>query len=323
MNHTHRLETFAQLKTLSDARRMQVLRLLMAAPSTLTQLAGTLGQSPAWVRHHLLALESAGLVELAEVRTTGTVTEKFYRSKASAWLLQEIILPQGDKPVILFSGSHDLAIERLAEQLAPHVVVITQPVGSLDGLVYLRQGLCHLAGSHLQDSSGEYNTPFIRHFFPDREISLVTLAHREQGLLVAPGNPKHIRSLSDLGRGDVIFVNRQPGSGTRAWLDGQLKRIGLAAGQVNGYSRQVWTHDEAAAVIQRREADTAVGLHAVARLSGLDFIPLFHERFDLVFPSGQAGFLHPLLDHIQGIAFRREVGSLEGYDIAHTGERIQ
>ncbi|MBM3151165.1 MAG: winged helix-turn-helix transcriptional regulator, partial [Chloroflexi bacterium] len=82
MNHTHRLETFAQLKTLSDARRMQVLRLLMAAPSTLTQLAGTLGQSPAWVRHHLLALESAGLVELAEVRTTGTVTEKFYRSKA-------------------------------------------------------------------------------------------------------------------------------------------------------------------------------------------------------------------------------------------------
>lgn len=105
------LHSFEKIKLLSDPRRMAVLRLLMSSPATLTGLARSLRQSPAWVRHHVLALLSAGLIEISEIRRTGKVTEKFYRAKAEALLLQEMVLPKSRKPVVLFSGSHDLALE--------------------------------------------------------------------------------------------------------------------------------------------------------------------------------------------------------------------
>ncbi len=141
---------------------MDILRLLMASPATLTHLARIMKQSPAWIRHHMLALESANLVEVTEIRKTGKVTERFYRAKADALLLQEIILPKTKKPAIIFSGSHDLAVERIAEQLVKYVTLLSLPVGSLDGLVNLRQGLCQIAGSHLIDDNGEYNIPYVR-----------------------------------------------------------------------------------------------------------------------------------------------------------------
>lgn len=96
------LQSFHQIKLLADSRRMAILRLLMASPATLTQLARALKQTPAWIRHHIKALESASLIELVEVRTTGTVTEKFYRAKAGAFLLQQFVLPKGKKPAVIF-----------------------------------------------------------------------------------------------------------------------------------------------------------------------------------------------------------------------------
>ena len=139
----------------------------MAAPATLTHLAQTMKQSPAWVRHHILALKAAGLIEISEIRRTGKVQEKFYRAKADALLLQEIILPRNKKNTIIFSGSHDIALEKVCELIARHVNLLCLSVGSLDGLVNLRQGLCQISGSHLLAESGEYNTPFVKHLFPD------------------------------------------------------------------------------------------------------------------------------------------------------------
>ena len=110
MDRVETLHAFDRIKLLADARRMEVLRLLMASPATLTQLARTLKRSPAWIRHHVRTLESAELVELVEVRTTGKVTEKFYRAKAGGFLLQDLVLPKTKKPVAIFSGSHDLAV---------------------------------------------------------------------------------------------------------------------------------------------------------------------------------------------------------------------
>jgi DNA-binding transcriptional ArsR family regulator len=176
MRKVEAIHSFGDIKLLADPRRMEILRLLMASPATLTQLARTLKRTPAWIRHHMLALESADLVEVSEVRKTGKVTEKFYRAKADGLLLQEIILPKTKKPAVIFSGSHDLALEGIAEHLEKHVMLLSLPVGSLDGLVNLRQGLCQISGSHLLDESGEYNTPFIRHLFPDRDVEIVTLA---------------------------------------------------------------------------------------------------------------------------------------------------
>ena len=219
------VSSFDKIKLLADSRRMDILRLLMASPATLTHLARTMKQSPSWIRHHILALESAELVEIGEVRHTGKVTEKFYRAKADALLLQEVILPKTKKPTVVFSGSHDLALEGIAEHLEKHVSLLSLPVGSLDGLVNLRQSLCQITGLHLLDESGEYNTPFVRHLFPDREVEIVTLAHRTQGLMLADGNPKGIKKISDIANPNVKFVNRNSGSGTRLWFDTELKRL--------------------------------------------------------------------------------------------------
>ncbi len=301
---------------------MEILRLLMASPATLTQLARTLEQSPAWIRHHILALEAAGLVEVSEIRKTKRVTEKFYQARADALILQQIIFPKTDKPLVIFSGSHDLAVEGIAKQLQEHILMLSLPVGSLDELVNLRQGLCQISGTHLLDESGEFNVPFIRHLFPDREVEIVTLAYRTQGLMVADGNPKRLKKLSDLLHPGIRFVNRNLGSGTRLWLDDSLRHHKIPSEKINGYEKIVKTHTEAATLIQNGIADVAIGLQAAAHQHGLGFIPLFEERYDLVWPKEQEKTLFPLLDYLQTSGFRNSLNLLTGYNTGHSGEQI-
>ncbi len=322
MKKVESIRSFGNIKLLADPRRMDILRLLMASPATLTNLARTMKQSPAWIRHHILALESADLVEMSEIRKTGKVTEKFYRAKSDALFLQEIILPKTKKPAIIFSGSHDLALEGIADQLQKHVTLLSMPVGSLDGLVNLRQGLCQISGSHLLDASGEYNTPFIRHLFPDRDVEIVTLAYRTQGLMFANGNPLGIKKLADLARTGVRFVNRNAGSGTRLWLDSELRKLKIPTEKITGYDKAVKTHSEAASLVASNNVDAALGQQAAAHQHGLDFIPLFEERYDLVLPRENEKTIAPLLDYLQTANFRTELSLLTGYNSAHSGEQI-
>ena len=284
MKRLDTIHSWESLKVLADSRRLEILRLLMASPATLTHLAQTMKRSPAWVRHHLLALESAGLIEVSGIRKTGKVTKKFYRAKAEALLLQEIILPKTKKPAVIFSGRHDLAVEGIAEHLQKHLTLLSLPVGSLDDLINLRQGFCHVFGSHLLDESGEYNIPFIRHLFPDRAMDVVTFVYRTQGLMLAKGNPKGTKTIPDLTQENIRFVNRNPGSGTRLWFDAELRRLKIPIEQIHGYNQSVITHSEAAAAVQSGKADAALGLQAAAYQHCLDFIPLFEERYDLVLP---------------------------------------
>jgi putative molybdopterin biosynthesis protein len=317
------IHSFEQLKLLSDPRRQKILRLLMAAPASLTMLGEQLGQHPARIRHHLKALESAGLVELVETRSAAGVTEKFYRACASGWLLQELILPENSRrPTVVFSGSHDLAVELLASRLADACTLLTLPVGSLDGLVNLRQNLCHISGAHLLDPGGDYNRSFVNHIFPDRTMHLMTLAHREQGLMTAPGNPLSIRELEDLARPGIRFVNRNPGSGTRLWLDQALLARGIPTDGIQGYATAVRTHTESARRVHEGHADAAIGLRAAASQFGLHFIPLFQERYDLVSSQDQEGLLAPVFDALQSGVFRHSMENLSGYATAHTGETI-
>jgi putative molybdopterin biosynthesis protein len=153
-------------------------------------------------------------------------------------------------------------------------------------------------------------------------MDLVTLAYRTQGLMLAPGNPKGVRGVADLVRSGLCFINRNPGSGTRLWLDGELERLGIPPEKIGGYERVVNTHTECARAISSGEADAALGLQASARQFNLAFIPLFEERYDLVLPREQEDNLAPLLEHIQTTAFRREVAALTGYDTSHSGEQI-
>jgi len=323
MFNIQHLQSFEQLKLLADPRRRAILQQLMSGPASLTMLGKAIGEHPAWVRHHLKQLEAAGLVELVETRIQSGVVEKFYRAHAGGFLVQELILPQKrDRPLIVFSGSHDLAVELLANLISDHLDILTLNVGSLDGLMTLRQNLCNLSGAHLLDPDGEYNLPFVRHFFPDRAMQVVTLANREQGLMTEPGNPKALHSLADLARENVTFVNRNPGSGTRLWLDHRLQIEGISTGSIRGYENTVSTHTACARMVQAHQADVALGLRAAAHQFGLDFIPLFHERYDLVFMQEQCSSLGPLLETIQTRTFRRGVDALTGYDTTHTGEQI-
>lgn len=322
MQTVERIRTFQQIKLLADSRRLEILQQLMDAPATLTQLARTFSQSPAWVRHHIQLLQSADLVEIAEIRRTGTVTEKFYRARAGAFHVQEIILPTGKKPTVVFSGSHDLAMEVVASSLSKSLNLLNLPVGSLDGLMNLRQGLCHISGAHLMDENRQFNTAYVQRFFPDRQMDVITLANRTQGLMVQAGNPKNIRQISDLAYSDIRFVNRNAGSGTRMWFDNELKRTGIAPDSIQGYGLVVRTHTEAAALIDHGKADSALGLQAAALLHGLDFIPLFEERYDLILPREGQKMLMPLLDYLQTSTFRAQLNGLAGYSAVHSGEQI-
>ena len=248
--------------------------------------------------------------------------EKFYRAKGGAFLLQEIILPKSKKPAVIFSGSHDLALEEVAEHLSKHVTMLSLPVGSLDGLINLRQGLCQISGSHILDETGEYNTSTVRHLFPENNVELVTLAHRTQGLILAAGNPKGIKKISDIARENVKFINRNAGSGTRLWIDAELKKQNIDATVINGYDVSVKTHSEAAVLISENKADVSIGLQAAAHQQGLDFIPLFEERYDLILPRENEKTLSPLLDYLQTATFRTGLNTLTGYNASHSGEQI-
>lgn len=321
MNDIRLLKAYPPIEALADPQRLAILQLLMAKPATLSQLASQLDHSPAWVRHHLKRLEAVGLVEFIETRKKGRQTERYYRAVADAFLIQQMVLPRCEKPLFVFSGSDDLAWQILARQLQSSFHILTLPVGSLNGLVNLRQGFCQVAGCHiLDDRSGEYNLPTIRHLFPDRAATVITLAHRLQGMMVRPGNPKAIHSLADLARGDIRLFNRNRGSGTRLWFDWQIRQLGITPQQIQGYVREAFTHRQCALAVTNQQADVALGVEAAARQEGLDFIPLFQERYDLAFFSEFEPDYLPLLDHLTSATFRQALRALPGYDSNESGK---
>jgi len=325
-----RIQDFEHIKTLTDSRRLEILRLLMGEAMTLSQLGQILEEHPAQVRYHLKQLEKAGLVELVSTRVVRGFVEKYYRAKANAYSLHELILPYSpERHFVAVLGSHDMALDALAQQIkrekTPELELLVLPTGSLEGLVALRQGGAQLAGCHLLDSeSGEYNLPFVRHLFPDREIAVVTLAYREQGLIVASGNPLGIKGLEDLAREDITMINRNRGSGTRLWLDRQLETLAIPSSALRGYQREVNTHTAVADSVCHGKIDVGLGLRAAARERALDFIPLFEERFDLVLPK--EGFqdrdLITIFEYLNSAKFRRYIDRLGGYQSEHTGEQL-
>lgn len=218
-------------------------------------------------------------------------------------------------------GSDDLVLDLLAQQLTEHSPAIrfaTESVGSLAGLLALREGRAHLAGIHLLDvDSGKYNAPFVRHLLPEERILLVNLAHREQGLMLAAGNPKGIRGLRGLLKPGVRLINRQAGAGTRLLLFQRLRRARIDPQSIDGYNREATTHSAVAAAIAAGTADAGPGIRAAAKAWGLDFIPLGEERYDLAIPRRifDSPQLRPLLEALHTKDFRRAAASLDGYDV--------
>ncbi len=222
-------------------------------------------------------------------------------------------------------GSHDLALNLLVNMLKKQergLEVELTYAGSLGGLIALQEERAHLAGIHLLDEeTGEYNYPYVKRVLPGREIAIVHLAYRIQGLIFAAGNPKQVHGLADLQRRDIAFINRQKGSGTRVLLDLQLRHNGILSSEIRGYEREVDTHLAVASSIAKGEADAGLGIEASARSYRLGFLSLFRERYDLVIPMDyyRSRLLEPLLALIQSKGFRKVVDQVGGYDVSSAG----
>jgi putative molybdopterin biosynthesis protein len=230
---------------------------------------------------------------------------------------------------IVIVGSHDNSLDVLADELKirhGELSLSSSHVGSMGGLMAIKRGACHLAGSHLLDTAdGSYNVSYIRKLLPELPVRLVHLVMRDQGLIVARGNPKAIAGIEDLGRADVRFINRQGGSGTRILLDFRLKQLKMSPSAINGYGNEEFTHMSVAVAVQNGSADVGLGIYAAARALNLDFIPVVTEQYDLVIPAAhfESPHIRILLDTIRAESFRRRVESLGGYSTARTGTLIE
>lgn len=224
-----------------------------------------------------------------------------------------------------FVGSHDPAVSLIAARfsgLTPDATLQVTFAGSLGGLIALARGEADLAGSHLWDEESDaYNRPFVQRLLPGQRVALLTLAHRRLGLFVAPGNPAGLVGLADLTRPGLRFVNRQRGSGTRVWLDAQLRRHEIAPARVVGYGDEVSTHFEAACAVAEGRADASLGIEAAALAYGLGFVPLTTERYDLVIPAAiwDTSPLQALAEWLGSPAARATIAELGGYDVGKTG----
>jgi putative molybdopterin biosynthesis protein len=245
---------------------------------------------------------------------------------------------------IVVIGSHDLVLDLAASELRaadPRITLASSNVGSLGGLVAVRDGLCHLAGSHLLDPpTGEYTLPYLDRVFGTGgpgtgtntgtntgagDVAVVRLVHREQGLLVAPGNPLGLRGVEDLARPGVRYVNRQRGAGTRVLLDHLLAGLGIATDSVTGYAREEPTHLAVAAAIGAGRADAGLGIMAAAAPFGLDFVPVAREPYDLVIAPGalDGPQLAPLWSLLADPGFQASVEALGGYSAREMGRRLR
>jgi len=234
--------------------------------------------------------------------------------------------PDEIENTIFAIGSHDITIDILAQHLASkNRRLISANVGSLGGLIALSRGECHLAGSHLLDpESGDYNIKYVQQTLINIPTKIIVFVGRQQGLIVAKRNPKQIFSLNDLTRSDVSYLNRQSGSGTRVLLDYQLRLSNISSDSIKGYQNEEYTHLAIAAAVASGRADCGLGIEAAAQALGLDFIPLYQERYDLVFLQSyyESQLLEPLFDVLSDRVFKNTVESLPGYNTEQMGKVI-
>ena len=243
--------------------------------------------------------------------------------------LAELLRPISSvKQTIVVVGSHDNTLDVLANRIKvkhSHLSISSSHVGSMGGLMAVKRGACHLAGSHLLDTEdGSYNVSYIAKYLPEIEVKLVNLVYRDQGLIVGRGNPKGIKGIEDLARKDISFINRQPGSGTRILLDYRLNQIGINSEDIIGYQHEEFTHMAVAVAVLSGTVDAGLGIYAAARALDLDFIPVVTEQYDLIIPLAhfESENIQLLLESINSREFKHHVEALGGYSTEKTGEII-
>jgi putative molybdopterin biosynthesis protein len=241
----------------------------------------------------------------------------------------ELLVDKGEVAnTVVIIGSHDLALDLLASWIKkedPSLRLSSNHVGSLEGIIALKKGYAHMAGSHLLDpATGEYNLPYIRRYLPGVPVRLIHLAYRQQGFILPRGNPRGIEGLPDLVRDEVRFVNRQRGSGTRVLLDHLLEQEGIDPARISGYDGEEFTHLGVAVAIKSGRADVGLGIYGAAKALDLDFVPLAEEQYDLI--CLQEHFEDPrvqkVIEALRSEGFRAQIEGIGGYDPSRMGEEM-
>ena len=227
---------------------------------------------------------------------------------------------------VVVIGSHDITIDIVADEIrrrGQNVRISSGNVGSLGGIMAIRKGICHMAGSHLLDTkTGEYNLSYFQRYLKGVKVSVFHLVLRDQGLILAAGNPKGIKGLEDLTRDDVTFVNRQAGSGTRVLFDYKLELAGIAPEAVKGYDHEEFTHMAIAVDVLSGAADCGMGIFAAAKALNLDFVPMVQEQYDVIIRSSLLDMptIQQVLETTRSEDFRKRVTALGGYDPSKSGQ---
>ncbi len=227
---------------------------------------------------------------------------------------------------LMLIGSHDLAIDKLIDQIRKNeekFELNIQAVGSMSGLVSLKRGECQLAGAHLlEPKTGSYNISYINDLFRNEKMAVINLVLREQGLMVKNNNPKNLTGIEDLSKENVKFINRQRGSGTRVLLDYLLKDKNMDKDNIRGYEREELTHMGAAVQVEEGTADAALGIRAAASAVDIDFIPIKKEKYDIILKKKtlEDPRIKRLIEIIKSQPFKNAVKELKGYDLKNSGE---
>jgi len=229
---------------------------------------------------------------------------------------------------IVVIGSHDPLIDELSDilrQKHEDISLSSAHVGSMGGLLAVRKGEAHLAGTHLLDeNSGDYNRSFIKRIIPEGGVRLVECVKRKQGLILPAGNPKKITGVSDLIKEGIRYVNRQKGSGTRILIDYLCRKEGVDPSLIYGYDREEYTHTSVAALIAAGSADAGLGVYSAANMYGLDFVHICDERYDLLIPdhAWDLPMIRELIEVLKSVELKERLNKLGGYIVCNPGETI-
>ncbi len=232
------------------------------------------------------------------------------------------------KNTVVVIGSHDPLLDELGDMLHVadnDVYMSSSHVGSMGGIMAIRRGEAHAAGCHLLNTeTGVYNISFMKKYFPRGGARLIRCVGRQQGMMVAKGNPLNIQKFADIAQPGLRYVNRQKGSGTRILTDYLCKQNALDVASIYGYDREELTHTSVAAQIVSGSADAGMGIYSAAKLYDLDFIPLCIEEYDLIIPdhAWDTPQVQQMIATLKSEEFKNKILSLGGYTVENPGEII-